>query len=226
MEVKKTKGATLENQKSVYMQIGMIMVLSAILIALEWTKTEVKISNNLVYTPIQFEDDIVPITRHLEQPSPPPPPQATEIEIVKDEIVTNVIPDFISELSDDTKIEYFVPIIPLVDEFREEPDFVYISEEMPEFPGGEAALQRYLSSSIKYPAIAIENGISGKVYVQFIIDKNGEVTNVTIARGADPSLNREAIRVVEAMPNWKPGKNGSRPVRVSYTVPILFVLKN
>ena len=95
---------------------------------------------------------------------------------------------------------------------------------MPEFPGGELALMRYLASSVKYPTIAEQNNIQGRVYIQFVINAKGEVTNVTILRGIHPSLDKEAIRVVENMPNWKPGKQRNTPVRVSYTVPINFVL--
>jgi len=225
MEVKKSKGATLENQKPVYIQIGMIMVLSAILIALEWTKTDVRVSFEPGKIEVPFAIDIIPVTTQPDQPSPPPP-KATDFKIVDDGTVDDFIQAVIeSELNDESRIEDFIPKIPVIDEIRDEPDFVYIPDEMPEFPGGNDALMRYLNSSIKYPAIAIENRISGKVYVNFIIDKNGEVTNVTVARGVDPSLDREAVRVVQSMPAWKPGKQRNKPVRVFYTVPINFVLK-
>ncbi|HKL71223.1 MAG TPA: energy transducer TonB, partial [Marinilabiliaceae bacterium] len=100
-----------------------------------------------------------------------------------------------------------------------------IVEEMPEFPGGNAALMKYLANAVKFPVIAQENGIQGRVYVQFVISAKGEVTNAVILRGVDSSLDKEALRVVQNMPKWKPGKQRNRPVRVSYTVPINFVLQ-
>jgi protein TonB len=98
-------------------------------------------------------------------------------------------------------------------------------EEMPEFPGGDAALRNYLATNVKYPTIAQENGIQGKVYVNFVVGKDGSITMAKIARPVDPSLDKEALRVVNCLPKWKPGKQGGKPVRVSYTVPINFQLQ-
>jgi protein TonB len=100
-----------------------------------------------------------------------------------------------------------------------------VVEEMPEFPGGVTALRKYLAESVKYPVIAQENGIQGKVYVNFVVNKDGSVSNAKIARGVDPSLDQEALRVVSTLPKWKPGKQRGQPVRVSYTVPINFQLQ-
>jgi len=96
---------------------------------------------------------------------------------------------------------------------------------MPEFPGGEIELRKYIGKSVKYPVIAQENGIQGRVYISFVVSKKGEVTEVKVARGVDPNLDKEAIRVVKAMPKWKPGKQRGKAVKVSYTVPINFVLQ-
>lgn len=100
-----------------------------------------------------------------------------------------------------------------------------IVEQMPEFPGGELALRKFLANSVKYPVIAQENGIQGKVFVNFVVDTNGGISNVKIARGVDSSLDKEAIRVIRSMPKWIPGKQGGRAVRVNFTVPINFVLQ-
>ena len=107
---------------------------------------------------------------------------------------------------------------------QEKPVF-FVVEEMPNFPGGEEALVKFLATNVKYPVVAMENGIQGKVFVQIIIDENGKVIEPKILRGVDPVLDQEAIRVVTAMPAWKPGKQRGRNVRVSYTVPINFVLQ-
>ena len=94
---------------------------------------------------------------------------------------------------------------------------------MPQFPGG--SVQKWIAKTVKYPMIAQENNIQGKVFVQFVIEKDGSVSDVKVARSVDPSLDKEAIRVVKAMPKWKPGKQRGKPVRVSYTVPINFQLQ-
>jgi periplasmic protein TonB len=100
-----------------------------------------------------------------------------------------------------------------------------VVEQMPEFPGGESALRNYLSTSVKYPKIALENGIQGKVYISFVVDTNGGISNVKVTRGIDTALDKEAIRVIKAMPKWIPGKQNGQAVRVSFTLPINFVLE-
>lgn len=100
-----------------------------------------------------------------------------------------------------------------------------VVEQMPEFPGGELALRKYLAKMVKYPAIAQENGIQGKVFISFVVEGNGTISNVKVGRGVDSSLDQEAIRVVKSMPKWIPGKQNGRTVRVSYTVPISFILQ-
>lgn len=100
-----------------------------------------------------------------------------------------------------------------------------IVEQMPEFPGGEAALRKYLSTAVKYPRIATENGVQGKVFVNFVVDKNGSISTVKVLRGVDSALDQEAVRVIKAMPKWIPGKQNGETVRVSYTIPINFILQ-
>ncbi|NPD81402.1 energy transducer TonB [Palleniella muris] len=100
-----------------------------------------------------------------------------------------------------------------------------VVEQMPAFPGGPAALMQYLSSHVKYPAVAEENGISGRVTVQFVVERDGSVTDVKTMKSVDPSLDREAERVVKSMPKWIPGKQNGAPVRVKYFVPVVFRLQ-
>ncbi|NPA35383.1 MAG: M56 family metallopeptidase [Chlorobi bacterium] len=107
---------------------------------------------------------------------------------------------------------------------KEEPVF-FVVDEMPEFPGGEKELHRYIATSVNYPEIARKKGIQGRVYVSFIVSKTGEVKNVKLARGVDKVLDEEAMRVVKEMPDWKPGKQRGENVNVSFTVPINFVLQ-
>ncbi|WP_321373771.1 energy transducer TonB [uncultured Draconibacterium sp.] len=100
----------------------------------------------------------------------------------------------------------------------------FIVEDMPEFPGGDEALRKYIANALSYPEIAQEKKIQGKVYVSFVVEKDGSVGDAKIARGVDPSLDKEALRVVKALPMWKPGRQRGEPVRVQYTVPINFAL--
>ena len=98
-------------------------------------------------------------------------------------------------------------------------------EQMPEFPGGMSALIDFLSSNIKYPEDAIKQNVGGRVMVMFVVETDGSITNVRVARAVFPSLDSEAIRVVKSMPNWKPGKEKGRVVRVNYTLPVVFSIK-
>lgn len=100
-----------------------------------------------------------------------------------------------------------------------------VVEEMPHFPGGPAALQAFLSSNTKYPVVAQENGVQGRVIVSFVVERDGSITDVKVVRSVDPSLDREATRVVKSMPRWSPGKQNGSAVRVKYTVPVVFRLQ-
>ncbi|MDR2928830.1 MAG: energy transducer TonB [Cytophagaceae bacterium] len=228
MEVKKSPKADLENKKTVFMQIGLVVVLSIILVAFEWTSTDVKIDMSLLDAAVEVEEEIIPITRQEElKPPPPPPPAPTDIlNIVDDDVeLEEDLEIFDTEMDMTREFDMNITDMGNEEEDRQDTEVFVIVEEMPEFPGGDEALTRYLASSMKYPVIAQENGIQGRVYVQFVINQNGEVTNAVVVRGVDSSLDREALRVVQAMPKWKPGKQRNRPVRVSYTVPINFVLQ-
>ena len=100
-----------------------------------------------------------------------------------------------------------------------------VVEEMPSFPGGQGALMQYLASNIKYPVVAQENGVQGRVIVSFVVERDGSISDVKVARSVDPSLDREAQRVVKSMPRWSPGKQNGSTVRVKYTVPVVFRLQ-
>ena len=100
-----------------------------------------------------------------------------------------------------------------------------VVEELPSFPGGNGALMSYLASNIKYPVVAQENGVQGRVIVSFVVERDGSISDVRVARSVDPSLDREAQRVVKSMPRWKPGKQNGSAVRVKYTVPVVFRLQ-
>ena len=99
-----------------------------------------------------------------------------------------------------------------------------VVEDMPSFPGGNVS--KWIAKNVKYPVLAMENGIQGKVFIQFVIERDGSITDVKVVRGVDASLDKEAVRVVQSMPKWKPGKQRGKPVRVAYTLPINFQLSN
>jgi len=227
MEVKKSPKADLENKKSVFMQIGLVVTLAVVLIAFEWTTTDVNASQFEMVEDLEAEEEIMPITRQEEvkPPPPPPPPKVADVlNIVEDDVELDEELDIEdTEMEEDTEIDF--SDLAMDEEESEDAPVFFIVEDMPEFPGGEAALRKYIAQSVKYPVIAQENGIQGRVYVSFVVNTKGKVTDVKIARGVDPNLDKEAIRVVNAMPAWKPGKQRGKAVKVSYTVPINFVLQ-
>lgn len=226
MEVKKSPKADLESKKTVFMQIGLVVVLSLVFIAFEWTTTETTVNEGMKIEEEEVEEEIIPITRQdeVKPPPPPPPPRVTDVlNIVEDDVELEeelIIQD--TEATQDTEVDFSDMT---TEEEQEDAPVFFIVEEMPEFPGGEQALNKFLHENVQYPVIAQENGIQGRVYVKFVVNTDGSITNVEIARGVDPSLDKEALRVVRDMPKWKPGKQRGKSVRVSYTVPINFVLQ-
>ena len=228
MELKKSDKADLESKKNLFFLLGLVVALGITLLAFEWTSKPQKVEDLGAVQAQALEEEIIPITRELEvKPPPPPPPVAPEIlNIVDDDVEIEdelIIED--TEADDNTIIDVAPVIVQKEEEEEDEAKVFFIVEDMPEFPGGELALRNWIASNINYPTIAQENGIQGKVYVTFVVGKDGGVNNAVIARGVDTSLDKEALRVVNLMPKWKPGKQRGQPVNVSFTVPINFVLQ-
>ena len=215
MQPKKNPKVSLENKKGMFFQIGLAVTLLAILIAFEW-KSYDKTNYNLGDLNLDdMEEEIIPITRQEVKPPPPPPPPPEIIEIVEDEVeIEKELEIEETETDEDEIIE--------IEEDDEE--FFMVVENMPEFPGGDLGLMKFIQKNVKYPAIAKEYNITGKVYVSFIVDKQGNVTNVKIVRGVDKNLDAEAVRVVSSLPKYKPGKQRGKAVRVMFTIPINFTL--
>jgi protein TonB len=168
-------------------------------------------------------------------PPPPPPPPAAELEKVKftAPVVVDTVVEKVEIATTEEQVntsvnkevtEEVVETNKIIKEPDEEVVNFYIIEEKPEFPGGEEGMMKWIAEHIKYPEIAKENGITGKVFIQFVIDKDGRVTNVSVLRGVDPSLDKEALRVISAMPAWTPGKQRGKAVKVSFQLPINFKL--
>ncbi|MDP6909251.1 MAG: energy transducer TonB [Flavobacteriales bacterium] len=154
-------------------------------------------------------------------PPPPPPPPAPVIEIVEDDVE---IEEEVEIMDVEADQETVIEEVEIVEEESNEPDFFTIVEDMPAFPGGDAALLKYIAENVEYPAIAKENGITGVVYVSYIVDRDGSIKDVKVVRGADPFLDKEAKRVVKTLKGYKPGKQRGKPVPVQFTIPIRFVL--
>lgn len=230
MELKKSPKADLEKNKRILLMFGLVVALGVVLLAFEWKSRPSAASSLGNLEVAEVEDEVIPITRQeqVQPPPPPPPPQVVEVlKIVDDNVdILDDLSMFDSEADNETFIDV-APVISAVEEEEEEEEaqVFFIVEEMPEFPGGEAALRRFIANAIKYPQIAQENGIQGRVYIQFVVDRDGSVTQASVARGVDPSLDKEALRVVNSLPKWKPGMQRGKPVKVSYTVPINFQLQ-
>ncbi|ADV45232.1 energy transducer TonB [Bacteroides helcogenes] len=228
MEIKKSPKADLENKKSTWMLIGYVIVLAFMFVAFEWTKRDVKIDMSQAVADVVFEEEIIPITEQPEQVTPPPPdaPSIPEtLTIVDDD--ANVEETTIASTEDTgQKVDIKYVPVKVEEEEPEEQTIFEVVEESPEFTnGGMAGLMKYLSNNIKYPTIAQENGVSGRVTVQFVVNKDGSIVDAKVLRGVDPYLDKEALRVINSMPKWKPGKQRGKPVRCRFTVPVMFRLQ-
>ena len=227
MEVKKSQKADLENKRGLFLEIGLAVTLALVFLAFEWRVDTSEAGVLVAEQEIQAEEEIIPITRQEPIKPPPPPPPAPKVADVlnivdNDEEIDDELEIEDSEADMDEEVE--IQVVEETEEEDEQQVFVIV-EDMPEFPGGALELQKWINKSVKYPVIAQENGITGRVYVGFVVNKIGQVENVKIMRGVDPSLDKEALRVINKMPKWKPGKQRGKAVKVSFTVPINFQLQ-
>lgn len=230
MEVKKSPKANLEPRKLTWQLLGFVMVLAFLFVAFEWSRRDVTIDTSQAVRDIAFEEEIMPITEQIELPPPPPPAEVPAqvpefLNVVEnDEEVADVKIQTNEDLGQKVEIkQYVAPTI--IEEAPQEDEIFMVVEDMPEPPGGIAELMKFLGKNIKYPTIAQENGIQGRVVVEFVVNRDGSIVDPKVVRGVDPSLDKEAVRVIMSMPKWKPGKQGGKTVRVKYTVPVTFRLK-
>jgi len=229
MEVKKSQKASLENKRLLFVEIGFVVALLAVLGAFEWSSKEKADSGLLAENTEIIEEEIIPIT----QETPPPPPEmakvpilSDQIDIIDDDIKVN---DNILNLEDDSNLG--VEIQDYVEEVKEEVveeetiPFQLV-EEKPKFQGGDANdFSKWVNQRLVYPEVAKENGVQGRVMLQFTVGTDGSVSGVKVLRGVDPSLDNEAVRVVSQSPKWTPGKQRDRKVKVTYTFPVIFQLR-
>ena len=230
MEVKKSAKASLENKRLLFTEIGMVISLLVVWGAFEYTSKEKKTSLLDEQTAVVIEDEMVPIT----QETPPPPEAAPKIPVLSDQI--EILEDDI-KLEDDTfmnleddanmGVEIMDYVEEVAEEVVEEEAIPFqLVEEKPSFNGGDAnEFSKWVNSKLVYPEIAKENGVQGRVTLQFTVNADGSVSNVKVLRGVDSSLDKEAVRVVSSSPKWKPGKQRDRAVKVTYTFPVIFQLR-
>jgi protein TonB len=227
MEAKKTKKADLENKRGIFLQIGLLVVLGLTLAAFEWS-SKPNMENTLgELADVDLEEEIIPITRQQEvkPPPPPPPPKVSEVlNIVQDDV--DIDDELIVEDAEaDQNMQIDIVEFQQEEEVADEEVF-FIVEDMPSFQGkGQEGFREWIAKNLRYPEIAAENGISGKVYVQFAVNSKGQVVDAVVVRGVDPALDKEAIRVVMSSPKWTPGRQRGKPVKVQFTFPINFVLQ-
>lgn len=228
MEIKKSEKASLENKRLFFVEIGFIAALLIVLGAFSFSTKDRKVATLDAGNQEIVEDEMVPIT----QETPPPPPETPKIPILSDQI--DIIDDDIKvddnilNLEDDANLGVEIQDYVEVQEEAVEEEAIPFAlvEEKPKFQGGDAnTFSKWVNQRLVYPEIAKENGVQGRVVLQFTVGADGTVSGVKVLRGVDPSLDKEAVRVVSSSPKWTPGKQRDRKVKVTYTFPVIFQLR-
>lgn len=233
METKKNATANLERKRTIFFELGLVVALALVFFAFEWSTTKIDLDVPTSSFITQVEVDYVPITRpeepKIEQPKPEPIPEPKpQIEIVDNTVETNSDPDNFNSEGEGNVI--FDPgfVEDKKDEIVDDVDIIvdlYKLSEQPGFPGGEAEMFRYIVDNMVYPEDAIDADIEGRVFVSFVVNKKGKVTDVEIERGFHPLLDKEARRIVESMPDWTPGEQMGKKVSSRFMLPINFQLQ-
>jgi periplasmic protein TonB len=229
MQTKKSPEANLENKRLTYVLMGLVLSFAVFYVAFEWTEKDVEKYEVAVSQDVMFEEEMIERTEQEEEKvEEPQKPEVTEvieeIQIVDDDVETADIA--INSEDDQTQAQEVIQAPVEIEEEDPEENVVFVVvEKMPSFPGGQQALMKYLNENIRYPVIAQENGVQGRVIVQFTVRKDGNIDDVKVVRSADPSLDKEAIRLVKSMPAWEPGQQRGKAVHCKYTVPIVFKLQ-
>ncbi len=227
-EVKKSPKANLEVHKGTYIMMGLVLGVSLLFFAFEWSTQTSKLNENILVQDVLAEEEIE-ITRRDPTPPPPPPPPEPEtpeiIEVVEEKVETRLEIQIEDDQSQRQMQAYVPPPPPKPKQEEVTEEIFVVVENQPEFPGGNTAMMKFLSDNIKYPVIAQENGIQGRVICNFVVERDGSNTDVQVVRGVDPSLDKEAVRVIQQMPRWKPGKQRGQAVRVRFTLPVVFRLQ-
>ncbi len=228
MESKKAKKVDLQGKRSIFKAIGVILSLSFVLLAFEWnfsSNTDMLVFNSGTL----IDEDPIPITRIKEKPKPPKVKEQIKFEVVKNnvEVENSNLEKFNSETNLEEKL-----IDPFGDDGEEEK---FVDTDLPpfnpgdlehraKFPGGEIALLKFVKKNTVYPRQQKELGISGKVWIKFVINKKGKVSNIEVLRSPDKALSRAAVKTIKALPDWKPAKQNGKNVSMYFTIPINFIV--
>ena len=230
MEIKKSENASLENKRLLFTEVGLVVALLIVYLAFNWSSKDAQVAVLEDTTQVLVEEEMIAIQNEL----PPPPPEAPSIPVLSDQI--DIVDDDI-KLDDDLfinlednnqaiEIQDYKEAEVEEEEVEEEAIPFQLVEQKPSFNGGDAnEFSKWVNSRLVYPETAKENGVQGRVTLQFTVEADGRVTNVRVLRGVDESLDKEAVRVVSSSPKWKPGKQRDRAVKVTYTFPVIFQLR-
>jgi periplasmic protein TonB len=226
MEQKKNPNADLEKWRSIFFLSGILISLMAVLIAFNVSSTENIVDDLPAYSSIRFEEEQAPQTIQPYQPpaqASPPPQVFDNFDILKDN--TKITDEFVSE-NQENQNDIAENIANLFQQFGEnDEEQIYVQvDKMPQFPGGELGLRKFIATQVKYPKIASDKKIEGIVYIKFCVTSTGLVDKVSIMQGVDPMLDQEALRVVMSLPRWIPGERLGKKVNVWYNLPINFHL--
>lgn len=229
MEIKKSPSADLNNKKLLFVEIGFVIALLIVYGAFEYRSKEKKEAVLAAENTEIIEEEIVPIT----QENTPPPPEIAKVPVLSDiiDIVEDdiTVEDNILNLEDDANlgVEVMDYVSEVEEEVVEEESIPFaLVEKKPSFMGGDAnTFSAWVNQHLEYPEVARENGVQGRVMLQFTVNPNGSVTDVKVLRGVDPALDKEAVRVISSSPKWEPGRQRDRAVKVTYTFPVVFQLR-
>lgn len=227
MEAKKSPKANLEKWKGMFLEVGLVAALTGALVAFNWKSYDTEVQEFSTRTVVEEVEEVVLQTQE-DQPEPEPPeaPEiTTEFEVVDDnkEIENELHVDMNDNAN--TQVVEFTPVETTEEVVEKEEEIFVFVEEQPSFPGGDEELYKFLAENIQYPALARENNVEGKVFVQFVVEKNGSITQVKLVKDIGSGCGQEAMRVVKSMPKWKPGKQRGTAVRSQFTLPIRFKLR-
>ena len=230
MEVKKSPKASLENKRLLLLEAGLVIALGIVYLDFNNSSKDDKVATLEYTTQVVVEEEMVAI----ENETPPPPPEAPKIPLLSDQIDIvdddiKVDDDMFMNLEDNANMGVEIQdYVEQVEEEHVEEEAIpfQLVEHKPKFQGGDAnEFSKWVNSKLVYPEIAKENGVQGRVVLQFTVNPDGSVSGVKVLRGVDASLDKEAVRVVSSSPKWTPGKQRDRAVKVTYTFPVIFQLR-
>jgi protein TonB len=227
METKKSKRADLEGKRVIFGEVGLIVALSIVLISFQWKTPDRELKDLGTYIHRLEIEEIVPITQQQDILPPPPVKQVSVIRIVTDNQEVDEHVQIDAGATEETAIEEYIPPddnFKVEEEVVEEEHIFMVVESAPGFPGGPLALKQFITEHLAYPVLAREANIQGTVYLSFIVGKTGEISDVRVLRGIGGGCDEEAVRVVQMMPRWEPGRQRGMPVHVRFNLPVKFTL--